>query len=216
MFYDLDRGEDSVKVKKLGTTTVGLLFDGGVVLATDRRVTAGHFIAHSKGKKIHKIDDNVGMTISGVVADAQAMIDILRFHVRIYKMERGAMMPLKAVATLASNIFFAYRLYPLIADVIIAGVDEAPGLYNIDLFGSLSSDDYISTGSGSPIAYGILEAEYHKGMGADDAVKLAAKAVHYAMRRDSASGDGIDMAVIDRSGYRELTSEEKRRVIESL
>ena len=218
MFYNgLGASRETVaRVKKTGTTTVGLLFRGGVVLATDKRVTAGHFIAHHQGKKIHMIDEHVGITISGVVADAQAVIDLLRFHARLYKMERGYRMPVRSVATLASNVFFAYRLFPLIADVIIAGVDEEPRMYNIDFFGSLTSDNYISTGSGSPIAYGILESEFRKDMEKDEAVKLAVKAVHYAMRRDSASGDGIDVAVIDSAGYRELSLEEKRRIIDSL
>ena len=61
-----------------GTTTVGLVCSDGVVLATDTRVTAGGFIAHKRGKKLLNIDDNIAMTISGGVADAQNVVDTLR------------------------------------------------------------------------------------------------------------------------------------------
>ena len=218
MFYDYrELVERAFKAKGTGTTTVGLIFKEGIVFATDQRVTAGHYIAHRHGKKVHMIDSHAGITISGVVADAQAVIDILRYHVKLYRIERGRPMPIRSIATLASNIFFAYRLFPLIADVLIGGVDESgPSLYNIDFFGSLTNDSYISTGSGSPVAYGILESEFKPGMSRDEAVKLAMKAVFYAMRRDSASGDGVDVAVVDSSGYRELTLEEKKRVLSSL
>lgn len=204
-------------VKETGTTTVGLVFKEGIVFATDQRVTLGHYIAHKHGKKVHMIDSHVGITISGVVADAQAVIDILRYHTKLYRVERGSPMPVRSVATLASNIFFAYRLFPLIADVLIGGVDHSgPALFNIDFFGSLTNDEYISTGSGSPVAYGILESEFKRDMSRDEAVRLAAKAVYYAMRRDVASGDGMDIAVVDSGGYKELSVDEKKRVLSSL
>ncbi len=199
-----------------GTTTVGLTFDGGVVLATDKRVTMGYFIAHRQGRKIYQIDDHLGITISGVVADAQAVIDVLRYGARQYRVEQGRPMPVRSAASMAANLFFSYRLFPLVADVLVGGYDGAPGLYNIDFFGAVSEERYLSTGSGSPIAYGVLETGYRDGLGEDEAVALAIKAVHYAMKRDSASGDGIDAVVIDSKGYREVPPEVKRRIISAL
>jgi proteasome beta subunit len=219
LFYgNARRTEEKIlRIKETGTTTVGLVFREGIVFATDQRVTAGHYIAHKHGKKVHMIDSHAGITISGVVADAQAVIDILRYHAKLYRIERGRPMPIRSIATLASNVFFTYRLFPLIADVLIGGVDESgPSLFNIDFFGSLTNDNYISTGSGSPIAYGILESEFKPGMSREEATKLAIKAVFYAMRRDSASGDGIDVAIVDTSGYKELSLEEKKRILSTL
>ncbi len=202
--------------RSTGTTTVGLVFDGGVVLATDRRVTMGYFIAHRQGRKIYQIDDHIGITISGVVADAQAVIDVLRYGAKYYRMEQGRRMPVRSAASMAANLFFSYRLFPLIADVIVGGYDSSPSLYNIDFFGAISSEKYVSTGSGSPIAYGVLESGYRDGLREEEAVSLAVKSVYYAMKRDSASGDGIDAVVIDSEGYREVEEGVKERIVSSL
>jgi proteasome beta subunit len=200
-----------------GTTTVGMVCSEGVVLATDTRVTSGTYIAHKKGKKLHRIDDHLAMTIAGVVADAQNVIETIRYHANIYRIEKHEPMPVSSAARLASNLFFTYRLYPLIAEVLVGGYDsKGPNLYIIDFFGSLVSEDFASTGSGSPIAYGILESEYKKGMELDDGVKLAVKAITSAMRRDTATGDSFDVAVITSQGFRELSQEEKERLLASI
>ncbi|MGC8555443.1 MAG: proteasome subunit beta [Conexivisphaera sp.] len=216
MLPSIGRGMNGVAARTTGTTTVGLVFSGGVVLATDRRVTMGYFIAHRQGRKIYQIDDHLGVTISGVVADAQAVIDVLRYASRYYRVEHGRPMPVRSAASMAANLFFSYRLFPLIADVLVGGFDGSPGLYNIDFFGAVSSERYVSTGSGSPVAYGVLESGYRDGLSEDEAVSLAVKAVHYAMKRDSASGDGIDAVIVDARGYREVDPEVKSRIVSSL
>ncbi len=200
-----------------GTTTVGIVYRDGVVLATDTRVTSGTYIAHKRGKKLHKIDEHLAMTIAGVVADAQSVIETIKYHANIYRLERNKPIPIGSAARLASNLFFAYRLFPLIAEVLVAGVDaEGPKLYVIDFFGSLIREDYASTGSGSPIAYGILEDEYRKDLSEEEAIRLGTKAVTSAMRRDTATGDSFDLAVINSSGFRELSESEKKELVSAL
>lgn len=198
-----------------GTTTVGLVCSDGVVLATDTRVTAGGFIAHKRGKKLIQIDTNIAMTISGVVADAQNIVDILRYYVGIYKLEKNRLMPVKSAARLVSNVLFASRLYPYIADVLVGGVDGSGGsIYNIDFFGSLNQEKVVATGSGSPVAYGVLEAEYKEGIPVSKGYQLAAKAIIAAMKRNVATGDHFDIAIIDsKNGYRELTEQEKEKLL---
>jgi len=106
------------------------------------------------------------------------------------------------------------RLYPYYADVLVAGVDSTgPHLYNVDLFGSLSKEEFISTGSGSPVAYGILETEFKSGMKIDAAIPIAIRAIGAAIRRNAGTGDGIDVSVIDSNGYRELTDKEKEEAL---
>ena len=197
-----------------GTTTVGLVCTDGVVLATDTRVTAGGFIAHKRGKKLLKIDDNIAMTISGGVADAQSVVDNLKYYNNIYRLEKGREMPVKAAAQVVSNMLFSSRLYPLIADVLVGGVDKTGGsLYNVDFFGSLNKESFIATGSGSPVAYGILEAEFKEGMTTARAYPLAAKAIIAATRRNVATGDHFDVAILDGEGFRELTEAEKDKLL---
>jgi len=194
-----------------GTTTVGLIYKQGVVLATDTRVTSGHlFIAHKSGKKIYQIDDQLAMTIAGVVADAQNIVDNLRYQSGIYKLENRSPLPVKSAARMASNTFFSARLFPLIADVLMGGFDTSgPSIYNIDFFGTLTEEKCVSTGSGSPVAYGVLETGYSDGMSLQAATTLAAKAVTAAMKRNAGTGDSFNIAVIDKDGYRELSDIEK-------
>ena len=197
-----------------GTTTVGLVCSDGVVLATDTRVTAGGFIAHKRGKKLLKIDDNIAMTISGGVADAQNVVDTLKYYTNLYRIEKRRPMPVKAATQVVSNVLFSSRLYPFIADVLVGGVDGTGGsLFNVDFFGSINQEKMIATGSGSPVAYGILEAEFKEGMTVARAYPLAAKAIIAATRRNVATGDHFDVAILDKQGFRELSEQEKDKLL---
>jgi proteasome beta subunit len=197
-----------------GTTTVGLVCLDGVVLATDTRVTAGGFIAHKRGKKLLKIDDNIAMTISGGVADAQNVVDTARYYANIYRIEKGRPMPVKAASQVVSNMLFSSRLYPFIADVLVGGVDRSGGsLFNVDFFGSMNQEKVIATGSGSPVAYGILESEFKEGVPASKAYPLAAKAIIAATRRNTYTGDHFDVGIIDKDGFRELGEAEKDKLL---
>ena len=190
-----------------GTTTVGLVCSDGVVLATDTRVTAGGFIAHKRGKKLLKIDDNIAMTISGGVADAQNVVDTLKYYCNLYRIEKSRPMPVKAAAQVVSNMLFSSRYYPYIAVVLVGGVDRSGGsLFNVDIFGWLNQEKLIATGSGSPVAYGVLEAEFKEGM-------PTAKAIIAATRRNVATGDHFDVAVLDSEGFRELSEAEKDKLL---
>jgi len=207
---------DYVNHNKLhGTTTVGLECSDGVVLATDTRATAGFlYIAHRHVKKLAKLDEHIAMTIAGSVADAQNIVDILRYHANIYRLESRMPMPVKSCARLASNIFFSQRYAPYIVEILVGGHDsEGPAMYNVDLFGSLNKEKFVSTGSGSPVAYGILESEFREGMSVDEASRVAARAIAAAIRRNAGTGDGVDVAIIDKKGYREMSKEEKTAIV---
>ncbi|MEM3097028.1 MAG: archaeal proteasome endopeptidase complex subunit beta [Nitrososphaerota archaeon] len=196
---------------KTGTTTVGIVIRDAVVLATDTRVTAGFFVAHRKGKKVHPLAGHAAITIAGRVADAQSLIDILRVNMNYYQVSRGMRMPLPTVARLASSMMYSSRFFPYYAQLIIGGVDdEGPHLFNIDPFGSITKETLLATGSGSPVAYGVLEPLYNGDMNFDEAVRLAFQAVAASIKRDAGSGDSIDVAYVKvDTGYGELTKEEK-------
>jgi len=196
-----------------GTTTVGIVCKDGVVFATDTRVTAGPYIAHRQGKKVYEIDRHLGITIAGVVADAQNIVDVLRANTKIFRIESGRPMPVSAATRLTANMLFQSRGSPLIVQALLGGVDDTgPHLYSIDPLGSVNEESCIATGSGSPVAYGVLESQCHDGIGVKDGIILAAQAVYSAMKRNAFTGDSFDIVVIDGSGYRELTDEEKRSV----
>ena len=71
----------------------------------------------------------------------------------------------------------------------------------------------MATGSGSPIAYGVLEDKYKENLHAKDVLPIVVRSVDSAMKRDVASGDSFDVAVINKEGYHQLTEEEKRHIL---
>jgi proteasome beta subunit len=199
---------------KKGTTTCALTCKDGVVLAADTRASAGLFIADRHVMKIQKVDRHLGMTMAGGVADAQNVVDIMRYNANIYRLSNKELMPVKSAARLCSNVLFNQRYFPYYVQFLVAGYDDKEGgqIYNIDLFGSMTSEKFISTGSGSPVAYGYLESEFKEGLGVNDAYKVAIRAIAAAIRRNAGTGDGINVVIIDKDGYRELSKEVKESV----
>ena len=199
-----------------GTTTIGVVCKDGVILASDTRVTMGYYIAHKFGKKVYQIDDHLGMTIAGTVADAQRVVDILTANAKLYKIKMNRPMPVSAAARLIANLLFSVRYVPMATQVLIGGVDETgPHVFNLDPFGSLTEEKFVSTGSGSPIAYGVLEDKYRENMTIEELLPTIVKAVNAAMKRDIASGNSYNVTVIDDKGYRELTDKEKSKLLTS-
>jgi proteasome beta subunit len=199
-----------------GTTTIGVVCKDGVILASDTRVTMGYYVAHKAGKKVYKIDDHIGMTIAGTVADAQRVVDILIANAHLYKINMNRPMPLASAARLVGNLLFQNRYIPLATQVLIGGVDDSgPHVFNLDPYGSLTEEKMTSTGSGSPVALGILEDKFKEGKTIDEILPIIARAVNAAMKRDVASGNNYNIIVINEHGYKELTDEEKAKLLKA-
>ncbi len=199
-----------------GTTTIGVVCKDGVILASDTRVTMGFYVAHKAGKKVYKIDDHMGMTIAGTVADAQRVVDILIANAQLYKINLNRPMPINAAARLVANLLFQNRYIPLATQVLVGGIDDTgPHVYNLDPYGSLTEEKMVSTGSGSIVAYGVLEDKYKEGKTIEETLPTIAKAVNAAMKRDVASGNNYNIIVINEHGYKELTDEEKSKLLKA-
>ena len=191
-----------------GTTTIGVVCKDGIILASDTRVTMGFYVAHKHGKKIYKIDDHLAMTIAGSLADAQRTVDILTANAQLYKLNIGRPLPINSAARLIANLLFSSRYA---TQVLVGGVDDTgPHVFSIDPLGSLTEEKCVATGSGSPIAYGVLEDRYKEEVSVKEFLPIIVKAVNSAMKRDVASGDSYNVAVVDEKGYQELTNEEKK------
>ncbi|MEX0640001.1 MAG: archaeal proteasome endopeptidase complex subunit beta [Nitrosopumilaceae archaeon] len=197
-----------------GTTTVGIKAKDGVVLCADMRASAGYFIANNNTMKIQQIDDHAGMTMAGGVADAQNITDILRYHANLHRIQKNEPISIKSLTRLTSLIFHQNRGYPFMADILVGGYDkQGPALFNIDMFGSVEEKTYVTTGSGSPVAYGLLEEEYHDDLNVEDAKVIALRAVKAAITRNIGTGDGINVSIIDKDGFRLLSKEQKKAII---
>jgi proteasome beta subunit len=205
------------QVKK-GTTTVGLICNDGVVLASEKRATMGSFIASKAAKKIYQLDDRIGITTAGVVGDAQALIRVMRVEGQLYKIRRDEPLTVRAVATLLSNVMSGSRYYPYIVQLLIGGIDRnGAHIFSIDpLGGNTEEKEIAATGSGSPIAYGVLEDRYTADLSVKAGTALAIQAVRSAMKRDSASGEEIEVIVITKDKYTELSEDEVKEIKSSL
>ncbi len=193
-----------------GTTTVGLVCSDGVVMATEMRATMGNLISHKTTKKLFQIDDHLGLTVAGLVGDAQALARILRAEAELYEVQRGTPMTVKAASTLLSNLMNQRKFAPYMVQLLVGGVDADGGhVYSLDAAGGSIPDNFITTGSGSPFVYGVLEDHYVEGMDLDAGVDLAIRSLHAAMQRDSASGDGIALCTItEEDGFVSMSEQE--------
>ena len=201
-----------------GTTTVGVVCKDGVILGTDTRATMGNYIASKNAKKVYQITDHLAMTIAGGVAVAQRVVEILKVNATLYELEKNRYMPVQSAARLVQTLLFSYREVgaPLPMQAIVGGFDETgPHLYNLDPYGSLTEETMLSTGSGSPYAYGVLESQFKEDKTVKEMLKVVVRAVDSAMKRDVASGDNFDIAVISKKGFKELSQEEKKEILNS-
>jgi proteasome beta subunit len=86
--------------------------------------------------------------------------------------------------------------------------NEGGHVYSLDAAGGAIEDKYVTTGSGSPYVYGVLEDHYKEGLSTSDGIDLAIRALNAAMKRDAASGDGLDVAVIKKKEFKRLSEDE--------
>lgn len=190
-----------------GTTTVGLVCSDGVVMASERRASLGRLIASKQAKKIHQIDDTIALTMAGSVGDAQRLVRIIKAESNLYKLRREEPMTVKATATVLANIISGQMMPPIVQLIVGGYDDDGPHIYSLDPGGGVLEEKVLATGSGSPMAYGVLEDAFEEGMDVEEGKEVAIRALRSAIARDSASGDGYDVAVIT-EGNLEIIQEE--------
>jgi proteasome beta subunit len=192
-----------------GTTTIGLRCRDGIVLATERRATSGHMIANKMTIKLFRIDHHLGMTLAGSLGDAQAVVRFVQAEAAIYRARVGRPISVEAATTFTSNLLSANRYSPYFGWFILGGVDSTgPRLFSLEAAGGSLEERYVSIGSGSPFALGVLENSWKSGTNVTDGVDLAIRGLTVAMQRDSASGDGYAVATVTDRGFVELGPDE--------
>ena len=200
---------------KTGTSTVGITYDGGVVVGADHRATMGHFIANKSVQKLFRISDNIALTTAGLVGHAQSLSRVLAAELKLFELKRDMPMTVKGAATFTANILSGRPHY---VQLLIVGVDPSgPSVYSIDSAGGSIPDTYCATGSGSPYMYGVLEDQFKTDMSKDQALSLAAKALLASAQRDAASGNGMDLAYItNQTGFTQLSEEEVTTLLSTI
>ncbi|MFC2162092.1 archaeal proteasome endopeptidase complex subunit beta [Candidatus Altiarchaeota archaeon] len=185
-----------------GTTTIGLVCSDGVVLVTDKRASMGHFIASKKAKKSFNINDIAGATVAGSVGDADSLMRLITAESKLYEMNNGEKMSVQAISVMLSNVLHGNKIFPYLVQLLIGGYDgNEARLFTLDPIGGLIEEKMASTGSGSPMAYGVLERDYSEDKTIEENIPVALRAIKSAMSRDSATGDGVGLVTIGKDGF---------------
>jgi len=190
-----------------GATAVGISYDEGVVFASERRIAYGNFLVSKSTKKTFQITPKVGAACAGLVADMQILSLQISALAKIRKLELKRDVPPNTVAKMMSNMMYERRFFPLLTQVIVGGIVDKPVIFTLDPLGSVLPDEYAAVGTGAEIALGVLDPNFKENMTEKEAIELATKSVKAATLRDSFSGDGIDILVINKEGSKELSEE---------
>ncbi|MGQ9788274.1 MAG: proteasome subunit beta [Candidatus Hadarchaeaceae archaeon] len=196
-------------------TVVGLRCKEGIALASDTRGTSYYLVVSKKVPKLFKLDDFIAAAISGSSGDIQSFVNLLRVEAKLYRLNLGRPITTKGLVQVASNLLFGRRIFPYIVAGVISGIDpDGPCLYFLDpVGGKIEEEKFASAGTGSTIAYGVLEQMYRDDISLEECTKLAAQSIKTAIERDAATGEKIVVAMIDSKGYRELSDEEVAKLL---
>ena len=199
-----------MKPLKTGTTTVVVKGKDCVVLAGDMRMTRGYEISEKNVEKVLIINDYIAMTIAGTVSTVQMVEKYLRSEIKMRELRTGRKPNVKEVASMVRTwLYHSIRgggIFAGLAAFMLGGYDKyGPAAYNLGFDGTLYEIElFQSDGSGSSYALGMLESNYKKDLSDDEAVKLAANAVEAAYQRDIASGNGLNVVMINKDGAQKV------------
>lgn len=205
---------------KKGTTTVGIKGKDYVILAADKMASMGDLAADLSAQKVFKLSDYIALTTAGMVGDLQILTRFLKARISRMKIEEGEEPSPRRVAIYLGTMLNANKYFPYWVQLLLAGYKDRPYLASIDMAGGVSDTEPImATGSGSPVAYGVLEANYKEGLKEKEGIALAIQAIEAARIRNTFTGGkepGIDVAVITKGGVTFLTPEEVAKIKKSL
>lgn len=187
-----------------GATAVGITYNDGVLLAAEKRVSYGNFVVNKNTKKTFNVTDHVGAACAGMVADMQVLVRQVSALSKIRKLETRRNVEPNSVAKLMSVIMFERRYFPLLTQVVVGGVTTGkPEIYTLDPLGSVLPDRYAAVGTGAEMALGVMDADFNENLDEEKATNLALRSIRSSIQRDSASGDGIDILIINKNGKSE-------------
>jgi len=194
-------------ILKTGTTILGIVCKDGVVMAADRRGTAGGIVMGKNMEKVFPINDYLMIAGCGLAVEIQKVPKYLAAELKLKELRSKTRPSVKQAVNLLSNIRISGQSAFLLSGFNEDGTVE---LYSTDPVGHITKvEDYDANfGSGMPYVLGLLERQYKKGLSVDEGVKLAIEALKSSTQRDSASGNGIDVFTITKSGIKKVVSQE--------
>ncbi|KAN0041024.1 hypothetical protein ACTFIV_003560 [Dictyostelium citrinum] len=185
---------------KTGTTIVGVVYKGGVVLGADTRATEGPIVADKNCEKIHYIADNIYCCGAGTAADTENATALISSKLKLHKLSTGKQTRVITALTMLKQMLFRYQGH-VSAALILGGIDiNGPSLHTIYPHGSTDQLPYVTMGSGSLAAMAVFEAKYKNDMTKEEAIALVAEAISSGIFNDLGSGSNVDVTVIEPTG----------------
>jgi proteasome beta subunit len=183
-----------------GTTVLGLRFGDGIVMAGDRRATAGYAIADAKMRKVFAADDFSAIAIAGAAGQAVETVRLFQLELEHYEKLTGDRLSLEGKANRLAQMIranFPLAVQGLVVVPLFGGFDQARNegrLFYYDATGGRwEEQDYQATGSGAQPAKNSLKKRWRPGLTQDEGLRVAVEALIDAAEDDVATG-GPDLA----------------------
>ncbi len=208
-------------ILKTGTSLVGIVCKGGVVMAGDRKTTAGgQIVMHKNTSKVVKINDYVVVSGTGNSSDIILFRKLIAAELKLKELRDKKRPTVKEVANLIGMISYKNirqpSMIPFIAGLMVGGVDESGevGLYSVEPAGGVTKiDDFDANfSSGMPYILGLLERQYKKDLSVEEGVALAIESIKASSERDTASGFGVDVFTITKEGIKQVSKQKAESV----
>ena len=189
---------------KTGTTIVGVVYEGGIVLGADTRSTSGTTVADKNCEKIHYIAPNIYCCGAGTAADTENTTALVSSQLELLRLSTGTQSRVVTAMTLLKRMLFRYQGH-VSAALVLGGVDVTGAhLYTVWPHGSTDKLPYVTMGSGSLAAMSIFEAGYRDHMSEDEGKALVTAAIRAGIFNDLGSGSNVDLTIIRNSGEVEI------------
>jgi 20S proteasome subunit beta 5 len=200
--------ENGIKLAH-GTTTLGFVFQGGIIIAVDSRSTMGSYIASQSVKKVIEINPYLLGTMAGGAADCSFWERELGRRCRLYELRNKERISVSSASKILANITYSYRNQGLSMGTMIAGWDKTgPNLFYVDDDGTRLKGHKFSVGSGSTFAYGVLDTGYKYDLTVEEAIELGRRSIYHATHRDAYSGGIINVYHVHENGWTKISADD--------
>ncbi|RDW78126.1 putative proteasome endopeptidase complex chain PUP1 [Coleophoma crateriformis] len=190
------RGVPLPKATSTGTTIVGCIFEGGVVIAADTRATSGPIVADKNCEKLHYIAPQIWCAGAGTAADTEFTTALISSQLELHALSTGRKPRVVTCMTMLKQHLFRYQGH-IGAYLVVAGVDPTGvGLFTVHAHGSTDKLPYVTMGSGSLAAMSVFETQWKSQMTEQEAIDLASNAIQAGIFNDLGSGSNVDVAII--------------------
>ncbi|XP_030045118.1 proteasome subunit beta type-9-like [Microcaecilia unicolor] len=193
-------GDPTAAEVHTGTTIIAVEFDGGVIVGSDSRVSAGEAVTNRIFNKLAPLHDQIYCALSGSAADCQAVADMVNYYLDLHSLDMEEAPLVIAAANLVKGVAYKYK-EELVAHLIVAGWDKKKGgqVYGT-LGGLLTRQPFAIGGSGSSYIYGYVDSAYRRGMSREECAQFAINALALALNRDGSSGGVIYLVTVTKTG----------------